>query len=220
MTCSWNIWNDWLAMLRVYCLMTSSRSGDAAYCALLIAPCGKNLLRSTSSKYSCCTLRLYMLLKQRIAELKTHRKEAVMKTCTQEDYAEQEQRRNSTLSGYSIQELETHLLASGKNYAFEFLRNFRDHKGGLLAQIRSAVSHRAKSQNATSGKLSCAAEEKTEVSSNSFLDDGRQLKALKEKAFCENSRKYSWFKKRRVKIPMTESYHKQNWKLSIHGAKT
>lgn len=143
-----------------------------------------------------------------------------MKTCTEEDYAEQEQKRSTILSGFSIQDLEVHLLSSGKNYAFEFLRHFRDHRGGLLAQIRSAVSHRAKSQNAMSGKLSCAAEEKTEASGNSFLDDGRQLRAAKEKALCENGRKYSWFKKRRVRIPMTESYHKKNWKLSIHNTKS
>jgi len=140
-----------------------------------------------------------------------------MKICTVEEYDEQEQKKSNMLGNYSIQDLESQLMSSGKNYAFEFLRHFRDYKGGLLAQIKSSGNYRAKSQNAISGKLNYIEEEKIELSNNSFLEDNRQLTVLKNRVFYENNRKYSWFKKRKIKIAMTESNHKRNWKLPIRS---
>jgi len=78
-----------------------------------------------------------------------------MKTteCTPTQYAETELKRYRVLSKYSIQELEDLILASGKGHALEFLKHFRDFKGGLLTQIHSSLSNRAKSQLAKGPKF-------------------------------------------------------------------
>ena len=67
-----------------------------------------------------------------------------MKTtsCTVFQYLGAEERRYEHLAGYTIQELEDLITASGKGYALEFARYLREYKCGLLTQINKITPSR------------------------------------------------------------------------------